>query len=184
MKSEIDTYRECVEHLMSARSSKLVSNGMPQHAAVLFEVFFKHAAQSVKIFCHHLDRDVFDQPRVIEAAADALKRGVALDIMVQKTPESIEFIERLSALDEKESMRLELMPNASEISPIIAALPQNFAIMDNRAYRLERNSKEMKATASMNSSELAGGLANLFNLLRANYVTSQKQRSSVALASA
>jgi hypothetical protein len=122
-----------------------------------------------------LDREVFDQPRVIEAAADALKRGVALDIIVQESPQSTEFIDRLSALDVKEAMKLELMPEASACSSVIASVPQNFAVMDNRAYRLERNSKEMKATASMNAQELANELANLFNLLRAHYVSGQKR---------
>lgn len=169
MKSEIDTYRECVEHLMSSGSCKPVSNGLPQHAAVLFETFFKHARESVKIFCHHLDSEVFESPRVIEAAADALKRGVAVDIIVQEAPQSPEFLKRLSILDAKESIRMELLSEGSKYSQMIADLPQNFAVMDSRAYRLERDSNVMKATASMNAPQLARRLRTLFNLLRASY---------------
>lgn len=154
---------------MSANSSKVVSNGMPQHAAVLFEVFFKNAKQSMKIFCHHLDQEVFENPRVIEAAADAVKRGVALDIIVQHEPKSPKFIQRLTALDAKESIRMELIMDGAKTSSLISSIPQNFAVMDNRAYRLERDSSEMKATASMNAPQLAGSLVDLFNLLRDHF---------------
>jgi hypothetical protein len=164
MNSEVRAYKESVEQLMLSGSSMQVLNGKPEHAAVLFELFFKNAQRFIKIFCHRLDKRVFDRPEVIEAAADAAKRGVAIDIIVQSKSESLRFLNRLKTLDIKESIRMELTENVDK--PLVSQLEVNFAVMDDRAYRLEPDLRELKATACMNDTTTARQLAKSFNLLR------------------
>ena len=165
MKSEIQTYRECVEQLLLSRSSNPVSNGKPEHAAVLFELFFRHAQKFVKIFWQKLDERVFDQPQVIEAAADALKRGVAIDIIVQGEPDAKKFMHRMRPLDQ-ESEKMEIIEDANSKISAARRMKANFAVMDGRAYRIEPDASELKASACMNNPGIAAELVRAFNSLR------------------
>jgi len=166
MNSELQSYRESVQQLMTSRSSKPVSNGKPEHAAVLFELFFKNASNYVKIFCHNLDARVFDCPEVIEAAADAAKRGIAIDIIVQNQPQSTKFLQRLEALDKKESIRLDLVKNAGVSNAKLNGLEVNFAVMDGYAYRIEPDSSKLEAFACMNHPATGNQLVSSYNSLR------------------
>lgn len=167
MITEIDTYRECVEHLMNARSQKPISNGLPQHAAVLFESFFKNAKNSVKIFCRNLDRRVFDNPDVIGAAVDALKRDVSIEIIVQEKSQAADFVAELSDWKEK-NIKLNFFDDAGTKSRVVQNMNENFAVMDGDAYRFEPSKHEVKATACMNDLQAAEKLTKIFNMLRAS----------------
>src|SRR5437899_3306544 len=66
-------YREAVETLLRLASGKVISNSLPSHAAILYEVFFKHAKNQIRIFCRNLADEVFGRQTVVDAAADALE---------------------------------------------------------------------------------------------------------------
>lgn len=158
-----DTYRENVFKLMQMGSGQIVLNDQPQHAAVLFECFFKHAKHSVKIFCRNLDPRVFDTDAVLNAASDALIRGVVIDILVQEEPdENSRFANWITHLDNEAAKRVCFHTNTSAESDMIAGLSENFAIMDGKAIRFEPNSDNVKARASMNQPKVADALGKLF----------------------
>lgn len=164
--TECDMYRDSVHRLIRARSSAVIGNGQHAHAAILFEAFFKHATKTVKIFCRNLDPQVFDSPEVIEAAVDMLKQGRALDIIIQEKPlRDSKFLKRIRSL-KVEEIRLEVHENASADSEIVRSRAENFAVMDDSAYRFEPDRKEPKAVACMNDPALSNQLIDAFNFLR------------------
>ncbi len=168
MKSELDVYRDCVEQLMSARSPKPISNGMPAHAAVLFETFFKNAKSSVKIFCRKLDNRVFDDPRVFGAAADAIKRDISFDVVVQEKSEPSGFYNLLATLHNDPRFKVDFRDSAGEASPILGEVTQNFAVMDCESYRFEPSNSDVTATACMYDPAIASQLSRIFTLVRSH----------------
>src|SRR5208282_4834775 len=82
-----EAYRALVERLAETNSPEVFSNSRAEHAAVIYEIFFKYAKSRVRIFCRSLSALVFKQP-VIERMEMALLNGVNVDIISQEQPES------------------------------------------------------------------------------------------------
>lgn len=153
---ELETYREGVETLLLLGSNRAISNGEPAHAAVIFEMFFKHAKERVAIFCKNLNRAVFDNDALTHQAAWALTRGVMIDVIVQdENPDKSAF----SDLLEKAKVKVRRAIGAAKSSPF------NFAVMDKRAIRIESDRKKCEARAWMNAPETASTLSRSFEHL-------------------
>lgn len=149
-------YREGVEALLNLRSDKPISNSEPAHAAILFEVFFKHAKDHVRIFCNKLSQRVFDSSELVHEAREAIKRNVKISVMVQQDePEDSAF---LRALNEKGIPVLRASGAAKDSL-------YNFAVMDTMSVRIEPDRKVWKANARMFVPELASTLAKVFDTL-------------------
>lgn len=154
--AEAILYREKVFALMKSKSSALVSNGAPEHAAALFECFFMNATRSVTIFCRNLSPAVFGRPEVIAAAVGAVSRDVKLDIVCQEEPVSpSKFRETVSKTS----------PNSIRVFPNLEDFKENFAIMDGCAFRYEDDSSKVNAVASMNRPDLCARLLTIFGHL-------------------
>jgi hypothetical protein len=150
-------YREGVETLLNLRSDKPISNSEPAHAAILFEVFFKHAKDHVRIFCNKLSSEVFDNPDLVREAHEAItKRSVKVSVLVQQS-------------EPEESNFLAMLRNAGiTISHASAGVKEslfNFAVMDTIAVRIEPDRSVRKAQARMYVPQLAATLAKTFDML-------------------
>jgi hypothetical protein len=155
---ELKDYRDGVEKLFELNSEKIISNGMPEHAAILFEAFFKHAKHQIVILCRHLHGDVFGKGFVIAAAKQALARDVSLRIITQeKDLQAREFVEAI-----KSSGRAKLEYASTEKG---RTLPYNFAVMDGKAFRFESDRDKVQAQASMNCPDIAKRLTQVFEEL-------------------
>lgn len=158
---ELKAYREGVDTLFSLQSSKMISNGKPGHAAILYEAFFKNAKDSVSIFCNNLNKEVFSNDIVIHAAKTAVARGVAVRILTQKPEselESSEFVETLTSGCNCNLVEIKQVSMAGD-----QELQYNFAIMDDLAFRFEENRDKLQATASMHRPEIAKKLLTVFD---------------------
>ena len=165
--NEDQVYKDTVNRLMAAGSSELIQNGQHRHAAILMESFFNHAVASVKIFCLNLDKTVFDQPEVIEAAEKALKAKVAIEIIVQdQIQEGSQFADKVNGEWKKECYAIKMVNNAKSINKEIFSLKENFAVMDDKAIRYEEDSREPKAIACMNHPQYAASLNRAFQVLK------------------
>ena len=69
-------YREGVEKLYELGSDRVISNSQSDHAAILFSVFFKHAKQHVRIFCHKLSNKVFGNQSVVQGSQGLKAKGL------------------------------------------------------------------------------------------------------------
>jgi len=139
--SSNDTYRLGINTLFDTNSSAIISNGTQEHAALLFELFFRKATDRVVIFCEKLSEAIFDQGIVVEAAVQALNLGRRISIISQSRPESQKFIELA-----KKFSNLEIVTATNEE---VKNLEVNFAVVDHRAYRFEPRRGDCKAQARM-----------------------------------
>jgi hypothetical protein len=146
-------YREGVEELWKLKSEKPISNAVPAHAAILFETFFKHSKNKVRIFCRNLNAEVFGGIGVVQQASEALKRNVSINIIVQEEPEQSAF---------KELLR---NPGVciQRASRPVSEYDLNFAVMDDEAIRIEPKRSDCKATAIMYAPDKARQLAQFFD---------------------
>ncbi len=81
-------YKEVVEKLFRTNSHYVIANNSEDHAAVLYEDFFKYGKKEVRIFCHKLNPKVFGRKNVCDSVEEFLNRGGMLYIAVQEEPKS------------------------------------------------------------------------------------------------
>lgn len=142
---------------MSLKSGDIITNSEPAHAAVLFEVFFKHATEKVRILCKNLSQEVFGQPALLTAARAASAKGISLDVLIQdESPDNSEFTQWVNS---------EKNPNVSirRVPSWLRNASTNFAVMDTTAYRYEPDRTKIVATASMYNPDVAKFLAEKFD---------------------
>ena len=155
--ADLQRYREGVEGLMNLGSSAPISNGMVEHAAILFEVFFRHEKSQVRIFCKNLNAAVFNSRPLIQAAREAVQSGKKIRIMVQDEPEPSDFFDFLKSSASNANVELLQAPEGFRSKPF------NFATMDETAVRVEPDRANTKATASMNLPDVAKSWAEYFD---------------------
>ena len=97
------------------------------------------------------------------SARAAIERGIRIHIVTQERPESESFIALLRekrALD-PQNVTLRIIKDSD--------LLINFAVVDNKRYRYEKNHQKLEAVACMNDPSVSEALADLFrNLERAS----------------
>lgn len=160
---DIVAYREGVEILMKQGSSVIISNGIPEHAAILLETFFLNAKEQILILCKNLSNAVYGKASVIEAARVAIRRGVELRIITQENIEATSFVDALKL--ENAPIRPDIVECAQFPKPV-GNIEFNFAVMDRKAFRFEHDHNRCVASASMNSPQVADKLADLFLTMR------------------
>lgn len=154
----VHDYRCYVERLAQLKSKELFQNGQANHAAIIFETFFKYASKHVHILCKNLSADVFGLENVLNALETALLRKVPVRILYQETPESSAFLESLQRWQEQK-LPIEALPaTGTSLGPV----SQNFAVMDRRAFRFEPDNSRPMAYACMNGPEEATTLDDVF----------------------
>jgi len=154
--AELVRYREAVETLFAIQSDRAISNGMPAHASILFESFFKHAKDHVRIFCEKLRAEVFDNECLVREAKWALARNVRVTVMTQQAPEPSPF---LDLLNENNCENRCLLRATGDM----ATYKTNFTVMDSEAVRIEPDNGDVKAIAIMHAPEYASQWVRFFD---------------------
>ena len=166
--TEDELYRQNIEKLMLAGSSEPISNTLPKHAAALLACFFRNAKSEMKILCTDLGREVFDEPEVLSSMAAAARREIPIQVLVRDEPEAGSEFLRCFREEAKSHPKVALQTNAEAQSNLIKRLASNFAVMDQRAFRLEPDCKNVKAVACMNLPSAAVKLSVMFDRLYAS----------------
>jgi hypothetical protein len=136
-----------------------IQNSFPEHAAVLYEQFFKHARSQIRIFCRNLSARVFAFDFVVEAAGKALKDGVRFEILLQDDrPEDSPFVKLIKG---HPSVFIATVNSATAKESKI-----NFSVMDNQAFRFEDDRERVTAVANMAEPTTAGVLIRKFEELQ------------------
>ncbi len=157
MDNNTQLYAETVRRLMETRSPGLFGNDRAEHAAIIFREFLTNAEKRVVILCRNMATNVFGQPEVIEALEIALRKKVAVDIVVQDRIESVELRQQLAAWKEEQ-----LPITFVEAEGKLEDIKLNLAVMDATAFRLEPNNGETRAFACMNDPRSARILETQF----------------------
>jgi len=162
-KTESELYENLVRAMIKTGDDKPVSNGKPEHAAIIYKLFFEFAVSKVLIFCKELNSSVFGDDRILMMAEKALERGVTIRVITQGLqPQPSNFTKWL--LEKAKSGSCVSVKTCKVGSPY-ASLPMNFALMDEKAYRYEANNDHVKAVACMNNPRITTELANFFDTI-------------------
>lgn len=152
--NDLNAYRDAVLRMIEIDGDQPISNGMPEHAAILYECFFAKAQKEVKIFCENLKNSVFGKSEVVENARLAMRRGVEFKILTRKQPEDGPFFVLAHSVVGTLRLLGERVPANS-----------NFAVVDGKRYRFEPDPTVYRAVACMNAPEISKKLSEFFDLL-------------------
>lgn len=160
--TESDLYEKLVRSMLESGNSDEISNGKPEHAAVIFKLFFEFAVAKVLIFCKDLNSAVFDDDRILMAAKKAVRNGVSIRVIAQGEVQKNKFSEWLSE-EANTGTCVSFKKSIGDSFP--AKITANFAVMDEKAFRLEPNNKNIQAKACMNDPKGAKALASIFQAM-------------------
>ena len=150
-----DAYRKQVEILFDTDSSDLISNGLPEHAAILLSNIFSHAKKSVKIFCDSMAPEVYKS----EYLRNALNRiiadnsGVEVKILICNP-----LSENMKKLLAGKSVLIRKVPdNIKNLDKLF-----HFTVADAKAFRAETKHSPPSAIGCANNPASAKVYDNLF----------------------
>jgi hypothetical protein len=164
---ETDTrdYRRLIQKLATNQLNQRIPNGMPAHAAILFETMFQTAKEDVRIFTGDLNPKAYASPELGKAAnAFVAAPRHRLHILLQHPQDAswltrqalVECLLSNGRLPENFQVRCATGPYATSA--------RHFAVMDQCGYRYETNHDECKAFANFNEPEVATMLAASFDV--------------------
>lgn len=163
IETETELYEKLVRSMLESGNPEPISNGKPEHAAVIFKLFFECAATKVFIFCKDLNNLVFGDERILAAAKKALDRGVLIHVITQSAEvQKSNFSDWLSKMTTPKS--LVTFKKCGDAAHWVK-FPANFAVMDEKAFRYEPDNKSIKAQACMNNPKIAKELGSIFQAM-------------------
>lgn len=151
-------YRDIFREMLRDGSDRLIYNDSKEHACVLIEELLKSAEKHVLVFCRNLGKDVWGRDEVKSALRNVLVKHIDVEIILQQVPEQGEENETYKLLT-----AFGVIPKITENTAVAA----NFIVVDDKAYRLEKDIDLRKGYACANCPEAASSLHEAFNNLRA-----------------
>jgi hypothetical protein len=162
------TYKNTIDTSAENKKDLVIHNGDINHASYLLYTFFKYAKKKICIFTGGLNEKMYCGG-LIEEAVNFLTRNpeATIEIAFQNCSSKNEIINRSlvrTILDNDEIQdRLTLyMANDSEYI-------NHFAIMDNKAYRLEIDQEKKQAIANFGDADRTSALHAIFQSIVANH---------------
>ena len=136
-------YRQAVRAMLESDSFSRIENSSPKHAAIIIEEMIGHAKESFCAIAQCMNPVVWSSG-VIAALSNAMKRGVAVSLLVV-APGALT---HLNGIDPELRSHIRRAAKAENIGI-------NLAVMDAKAVRLEYDVDNDKATFCVNEKELA-----------------------------
>ena len=156
MKS-IEEYHAAIKLLFDRDSQEMFPNNNEEHTAAIIEEIFRHAKNTIKVFCTSLNHDVWGKPDIQDAFIRAFCHGIKFEFIIQKCMDMSSDLAKLIKV-----LKVPVKEN------IAADVGCNFIVADKKMFRFERDSKERHAFACANNSEISAMLETLFDNLAAN----------------
>ncbi|NGQ89284.1 hypothetical protein G5V65_00125 [Rhodobacter sp. HX-7-19] len=143
--------------MISVADGSIALNGSTSHAAVVLERMLSRGQDSVRIMTRYLDPRIYADSATVLAAADFLRGGKKLRILVdQVSPEKeAEVFERLA---DEGDIQIKQVPEAFRNGIAI-----NFSLMDQKGFRLEKDESGATAVVSFGQNDLNERLMTLFD---------------------
>ena len=156
-------YRQNAESLWQSDSCAVFGNGKAEHAAILYETFLKLGKNELLMLVKNLSKDVFGSSEMESLAVQALSKGMRIDVICQQEPVSKKIAENILSW-QKQNLPISLY--ICQKGDPAANLEANFAVVDGRAYRFEKDRESTTAVACMNDPESAQTLREVFFRLK------------------
>lgn len=161
-KKVMHEYRVVIRSLLDTNSTDVVQNDSLRHAAVILEEMVKHAKTSFYAVAQTLNKTAWNNA-VVQALAEAKRRDVDIELLVTN-PDSAS-LAHLNGWDE--SIRTCIKTISDELRESSLEL-YNFAVMDRRSFRFERNKITGAALFCANNPEFSTAALNCFCVLKRN----------------
>jgi hypothetical protein len=158
-------YRKQVEYLAEVGSSEGFSSGRPEHIAVVFETFLKHATKHVRIFYPDFETLCRINDQLTERLEMALENGVRVEIIAREcddlnySPVIKQAIERCG----KSELFSMIDPTRS---PVLESSEANFATMDTKAFFFQPDKTRPTGYTCMNEPTVAMQLNTAFSYFK------------------
>lgn len=136
-------YRQAVRAMLESEKFGRIENSSPKHAAIIIEEMIAHAKDSFCAIAQRMDPAVWS-PCVLGALSEALKKGVAVSLLVVASGE----LAHLDGISPELRSHIRRAERAEGIGI-------NLAVMDGKAVRLEYDVANDRATFCVNEAELA-----------------------------
>ena len=172
-------YFGIIDQACKEKKDALLSNGRPEHAVYLIHKFLENAQQHVRLLTGQLSRtldgvEVYKNPHIIKAALTFLaKEDTALsvisenDIDVPGPSQDHPFIQEVTSAKERGDIQgsLKVYRESEEHKTILreANFSYHWMVMDEQAYRLEKDKDKATAFVNFGDKDRATRLANLFD---------------------
>lgn len=150
-----NAYRKQVEILFDTDSSDLISNELPEHAAIMLSNIFSHAKKSVKIFCDSMVSEIYKRKYLKNALNRIIadNSGVKVKILIY-SPLS----ENMKKLLAGKSVLIRKVPeNIKNLDKLF-----HFTVADAKAFRTETKHSSPSAIGCANNPTSAIVYDNLF----------------------
>lgn len=177
-----ESYEQLVEAMAVNKIDSVIPNGVPAHAAILIGTMFKHAQQSMSIFCGALSDDVYVNNNLISNAKDfVIKRGGKLRILLEndlgirlfEKPLIYEIAAEIYRASEKDKgQKKDTVKKVGSLEVRIKGQEKasHFCVMDESAYRLEMDKDKRTAIANFGdvgiAKQLSEGFGKMFQASR------------------
>ncbi|MEM6381554.1 MAG: hypothetical protein AAF739_02680 [Pseudomonadota bacterium] len=155
-----ETYKQKIDRMIRESTGEIILNGTHEHAAIILERMFAHASESVRILTRKFDPRTYCVPETV-AAARSMLTDRKLSIMV--------LVEEIDSINSEhnpylgEFRKLENFQIKEVADQLKSPVDVNFALMDERGYRFERDQSGATAVVSFGEKTLTHRLKRLFD---------------------
>lgn len=171
----MNKYFEDLKEKSETKSTKVVLNDGPKKAAVFMGRLLSHATQTVQVYSSMLNKEVTSNPHFMEPFIEVLaNKNIRLEILLDQETNNVEIQRALEQhRDDNNSIKY-LVDNEC----VVEALGEDnhFTIIDNSAFRLEKDIVNFVAFGSFNDTETSQTLSEFFDYLSDKCVTAQDDK--------
>lgn len=154
-------YRARLQHFFETRDATRFENGNLYDCVKLLSFMFRNATSVMRILSGGLNRKVYAQPELVQAALQFVGRdSTVLKILVEDSILCDDSHLLLALLADKTNVEVRCVPqNISKI------LHVHFAIMDEIGYRIEPDKNMLAAHAAFGDEAFCATLVRVFDLI-------------------
>jgi hypothetical protein len=154
-----DAYREAIQSLARERKGKPFPSATPQHASIAVETLFLLSQQHVRILTGRVDRPIFSDPVVINAARRFLSTpGATISVILGVEDFGLPLFSDLP--DARDLIRIFSLPAA-----VSDPIPYRFVVGDEDMYRFEGEKDDLAGIAAFGDKKFCTHLIEIFDQL-------------------
>ena len=159
---DLRKYQELLEDSAKSNSNWPILNEGNEHAAILMTTIFKHATQYVYMYSNSFNTDITSYDIYYEALKGCIERQVKVEVLLKDKPKANNLSLQLIKDSNKGSVRVLNSFQYDTLTKVLNSENINFAVADDKIYRLEYDTEKRKATSSFNAANIAEVLKEKF----------------------
>lgn len=159
--SELQTYRNYVQKVADAEDvQELIFNRTKQHAAVIIEIMFAKAQETIQILTGALMPAVYGTEDVIKLAKKFLERPQSEIRIIAETPIDLQTHPLFAALRTQNLLNKVQLWQAPP--DVVSTYPHHFIVVDGRHFRYEKSRDAHEAFIQFGTTEVGSKLKQTF----------------------